>query len=178
LQVLVVPYIEDNPAAMEVYQADEGKFWVRLFTPGDAFSEINMIVVDGAHRLYVSNQLKLKEMRTLFARPTISICQQTALGHSRNRMTTEGHVKQTDADNMYSFVQLVNDRKFTQVFTTCVHFLLDPYFYEWLFISCMIITCLCVTETGSGHPRRGSKSLHRFHVEPRLECGVGPVRRL
>jgi hypothetical protein len=122
LQVLVVPFIEDNPAAIKVYLADEGTFWLRLSTPDDPFSTIPLIIMDGAHRHHVSLDLALEDMRTLYARPTISISEQTALGHARNRMTTDGHVKQTDADNMYSFVQLVNERKFTQVLRMRIQF--------------------------------------------------------
>jgi hypothetical protein len=40
---------------------------------------------------------------------------QSAMGHSQNRLTTEGHVKQTDADNMWSFMDLQNTHGMTQV---------------------------------------------------------------
>lgn len=40
------------------------------------------------------------------------------MGHSQNRLTTEGHVKQTDADNMWSFIELQEKYNYTQV---CTH---------------------------------------------------------
>ena len=112
----MVPYIEDSQEAIEQWLADEGQFWIRLFDSEDpVFKRILCIVVDGAHRLHVCSEKLILRMRAVFARPTISIAEQTSLGHDQNRVTTEGHVKQSDADNMFSFVQLVVDRNISQV---------------------------------------------------------------
>ena len=40
---------------------------------------------------------------------------QTALSHAQNRLTTMGHIKQTDADNMYSFCNLTMVNSCSQV---------------------------------------------------------------
>ena len=40
---------------------------------------------------------------------------QMAAGHALNRQTSEGHVAQSDADNMYAYCKLLTERKCTQV---------------------------------------------------------------
>ena len=69
----VVPYIEGNAAAVEMYKNDEAQFWGRLMDPTDDFrKEISMLLVDGAHRIYISRHLKLEDVRVCFVKPAIS----------------------------------------------------------------------------------------------------------
>ena len=124
-----MPFIEEHDKAMDVWEEDESKFWALLFSDDAYFKTIPMHVIDGAHRHHVCTERKISQMRATFLRPTISIAEQTCLGHDQNRITTDGHVKQTDADNMYSFIKLRNTHKLTQVhvLVTCVLFVLCLY---------------------------------------------------
>lgn len=45
----------------------------------------------------------------------IFVCVQSALGHGQNNKVSFGHVKQTDADNMYSYCTMIDKNNFTQV---------------------------------------------------------------
>ena len=73
LQVMVVPYIEDNNLAMEEFRSDEPAFWRRLLDPNDVFARtIKLLVVDGAHRRFISVELKLESMFVIYLKPNIS----------------------------------------------------------------------------------------------------------
>jgi hypothetical protein len=71
--VVVVPYIENNKAAIKVYKKDRMQFWRRVFTLNDDFNAIQMLVCDGAHRRKVSIRRALLQMRAKFLEPDISI---------------------------------------------------------------------------------------------------------
>ena len=144
-----MPFIEDNPEAIAVYQKDPLLFWRRMFTPSDPFHQLSQLVCDGAHRRYISIAKAIEDMRVKWLSPEISIgeivsctCRvqfiplwciifmvfcmmylyeqcivyvQSALGHSLNRLTTKGHVRQTEADNMYSLAKLIDNFGYSQV---------------------------------------------------------------
>lgn len=167
VQVWVVPWIEEDQDALKLYKVNEGAFWMKLLDPNDDWSKtIMLLIIDGAHRHWVCGVKKIKTMRAVFVRPSISmdeavrsyipllfvcssaavsfrldritrcviadfscqqdrhvscfhvyfiICVQAALGHTLNRTTTHGHVRQTDCDDMFSYNQLMDNRKCTQV---------------------------------------------------------------
>ena len=59
-QILVVPYIEDNDEAVAIYNNNPLFFWKRWFDVNDEFHKIiPALVVDGAHRHFVSLELML-----------------------------------------------------------------------------------------------------------------------
>ena len=73
-QIWVVPYIENNPEAVEVYLNNPLLFWKRWFDVNDEFHKIiPALVVDGAHRHFVSLELMLVQMSSNFLQPTISV---------------------------------------------------------------------------------------------------------
>ena len=74
-QVWIVPFIEDNPKACEEYNADEGAFWMRVFDLVDEYHHLPMLVCDGAHRREVCFLMDLKDMRSNFLKPTISLAE-------------------------------------------------------------------------------------------------------
>ena len=73
-QILVVPYIEDNDEAVAIYNNNPLFFWKRWFDVNDEFHKIiPALVVDGAHRHFVSLELMLVQMSSNFLQPTISV---------------------------------------------------------------------------------------------------------
>ena len=73
-QIWVVPHIEDNDEAVEVYNNNPLFFWKRWFDVNDEFHKtIPVLVADGAHRRYVSLKLCLVQMRSNFAQPIMSV---------------------------------------------------------------------------------------------------------
>ena len=73
-QILVVPYIEDNDEAVAIYNNNPLFFWKRWFDVNDEFHKIiPALVVDGAHRRFVTVKLQIVQMRANFLQPTMSI---------------------------------------------------------------------------------------------------------
>ena len=73
-QIWVVPHIEDNDEAVEVYNNNPLFFWKRWFDVNDEFHKtIPALVVDGAHRRYVSLSLNIVQLRCNFLQPTMSV---------------------------------------------------------------------------------------------------------
>ena len=173
-QVVLLPFIEDHDKAMDVWEEDESKFWGLLFSEDEYFKTIPLLVIDGAHRLHVCVDKDISLMRACFLRPTISIAQQTCLSHDQNRITTDGHVKQTDADNMYSFIQLRKRNKFTQVrvlalsFLSCCCVVINVVFFQ-RDDSIYIYFCIPAGQSAGG-ARRQSVCFHGLHVVPGLGC--------
>jgi hypothetical protein len=74
VQVWVVPWIEDHPEALKLYKHDEGAFWMKLLDPNDDWSTtIMLLIIDGAHRHWVCGVKKIKTMRAVYVRPSISM---------------------------------------------------------------------------------------------------------
>ena len=74
----MVPYIEDNVELCNLYINNVAIFWVRLFSfldgaEDDAFKDLKLLIVDGAHRHEVSGELGLEFIWARFAPPTMSI---------------------------------------------------------------------------------------------------------
>ena len=73
-QIWVVPYIENDEAAVAVYLKSPLLFWKRWFDVDDDFHKsIPALVVDGAHRRYVSLSLSIVQLRCNFLQPTMSV---------------------------------------------------------------------------------------------------------
>ena len=73
-QIWVVPYIENDEAAVAVYLKNPLLFWKRWFDVDDDFHKsIPALVVDGAHRRYVSLSLSIVQLRCNFLQPTMSV---------------------------------------------------------------------------------------------------------
>jgi hypothetical protein len=69
-----VPFIEDNKEACNLFLTDEAQFWVRWFDPSDDMHDaIVALVMDGAHRYTVCENLAIALMRANVLRPSISI---------------------------------------------------------------------------------------------------------
>jgi hypothetical protein len=73
VQVLVVPWIEDNPEAIACYLDSPAIFWTCFFDNDHPFSKIKKVVVDGAHRRFVCIKIDILRMMCKFLQPTISI---------------------------------------------------------------------------------------------------------
>ena len=73
-QIWVVPYIEDNEEAVTVYLNNPLFLWKRWFDVNDEFHKtIPALVVDGAHRRFVSLNLCIVQLRCNFLQPTMSV---------------------------------------------------------------------------------------------------------
>ena len=73
-KVWLIPYIEGNEEAMAVYINNHLYFWKRWMDPNDEFHKtIPALVVDGAHRRFVTVKLQIVQMRANFLQPTMSI---------------------------------------------------------------------------------------------------------
>ena len=72
---MVLPFIEDRADLIELYKDDRASFWLRLLFPleGDTlFQDCMFLIIDGAHRRYVSRILALLRMWSRFLPPTMS----------------------------------------------------------------------------------------------------------
>ena len=68
--IMVVPFIEDNPAMLKLYKEDLAKFWITVLEPT---CDVLFLIIDGAHRWKMSTELKLEMVYSEFMRPEISV---------------------------------------------------------------------------------------------------------
>lgn len=72
-QILMVPYIEEDDEAQELYTTDEPLFWTTLLDKtSDLYQRMDWLIVDGGHRKWCSEECKLNKMYSNFVRPSIS----------------------------------------------------------------------------------------------------------
>ena len=73
--MITVPYIETSFELCALYLDNIGAFWVRLlkFDPDDAeCAKVQFLVIDGAHRRWVSMKLLVEMMWSRFLQPCMS----------------------------------------------------------------------------------------------------------
>jgi hypothetical protein len=82
VQITVQPWIERSPALCTLYQESPCEFWGRLMSTlapegpqDDDFIEMILLVVDGAHRRYISVERLLPRVWVRFLLPTMSFGQ-------------------------------------------------------------------------------------------------------
>jgi hypothetical protein len=110
--VWVVPFIEGTDTASaklrDLYVSDPIAFWLKVF---DIDSEIPLLIVDGANRIYVATSLDIKYSYASFLSPEISFGEMQALAHARNRQTTDSFAQQSPADDMFAGATMLEQGK-------------------------------------------------------------------
>ena len=85
-----MPFIECSAELCKLYLEDIGAFWVRLlkFDPDDAeCAKVEFLIIDGAHRRWVSMKLLIKMMWSRFLQPSMSYGDLVCLGSHENNAT-------------------------------------------------------------------------------------------
>ena len=75
---MVVPYIEGNNELIALYRKDLAKFWTTILDPA---SKVVFLIIDGAHRWKMCQELVIVKLFAVFMRPEISVGEMVQMLH-------------------------------------------------------------------------------------------------